>query len=353
MARLLGTGQALTHRRTRVAAARRTLACVVACVVACLVTFPALACINTFKTRVMEARGTGDPALVARVTAEAEQEWRKAPTLENTNDLAVAWVLAGRANDGIQLLRDLEKREPGSAIVAANLGTALELSGNDQEALQWIRESVRRDPKEHEGSEWVHVKILEAKLALSRDRNWLRTHSVVGWREGQQLLADARGLVRSPEDLIAPIKYQLRERTQFVNPPDAIVGDLYLTLGDIAHSYPGAFEDAWERDTERSSNYQMALQYGTLHDVRARRRMEEADRRLEAARAARQATDQRQRKAEEDARLREERRQEDEQRRAELRVEQLRRRQLALWVFLSLTVVVAVAVLWRRKRQAS
>lgn len=339
MARLLGSRQALTRA--------------LACAIACCVTLPALACINTFKSRIAQAYFAGDTASMAGITAEAEQEWRKAPTLENTNDLAVGWILTGKAAQGIQLLRDLEKREPGNAIVAANLGTALELNGDDQEALLWIRESVRRDPKEHEGSEWVHVKILEAKLALARDRNWLRTHSVVGWREGQQLLADERGLVRSPVDLVAPIKYQLRERVHFVKPPDAIVGDLYLTLGDIAHSNPGAYGDAWDRDAERASNYRMALRYGTLHDVRARRRMEEAERRIEASVPERQAAAQREQKARQQAQAQAERQRQEERLLAELRSEQLRRRQLALWVFLSLAAVVAVAVLWRRKRQAS
>jgi hypothetical protein len=314
---------------------------------------PALACLNTFASRVLEARGTGNAEAQARVLAEAEKAHRESPTLENTNDLAVAYIVTGRGAEGMQLLRDLEKRQPGNAKVAANLGTALELTGADQEALLWIRESVRRDPREHEGSEWVHVKILEAKLALKRDSNWLRMRSVVGWRDGQQLLADERGLVRSPMDLIAPITYQLKERTQFVDAPDAVVGDLYLTLGDIAHSYPGAFRNGWERDAAESSNYRSALHYGTVHDVRARSRMEDADARIEASRDERQAAARRGQMAQELANQKAERQRLEEQARADRREEQQRRRQLALWVFVSLAAVLAGALLWRRKRQAA
>jgi hypothetical protein len=311
---------------------------------------------ETFASRVREASKAGDPALVAGVTAAAEGQWRKAPTLENTNDLALAWILAGRAEEGIQLLRDLEKREPDSAIVAAHLGTALELTGSDQEALLWVRESVRRDPKEHEGSEWVHVKILEARLALARNPNWLRTHSVVGWREGQSLLADERGLVRSPRDLVEPITYQLAQRTRFVDPPDPIAGDLYLTLGDIAHSYPGAYANAWERDSDEYAHYQQALRYGTVHEVRVRGRLEDAKERIEASRPEREAAARRKQQAAaqaaQQAETRAVRQREEEQRRAERRHEQVRRRQLALWVFVSLGVVVAAALLWRRKQRA-
>lgn len=320
-----------------------------AVVAAMALAMPVFACLNTFTSRVMEAKGTGNTAEVAKITAEAELAWRAAPTLENTNDLAVARILTGKTEEGIQLLRELEKRQPGNAKVAANLGTALELTGSDAEALLWIRESVRRDPSEHQSSEWVHVKILEAKLALQRESNWLRTHSVVGWREGEQLLADERGLVRSPMDLRAPIAYQLNERTQFVSAPDAIVGDLYLTLGDIAHSYPGAYQNGWERDAEESSNYHAALHFGTVHEVRARKRMEAADRRIEASRPERQAAARRAQQAGEQARIRAELQRKEEQIRAERRDEQVRRRQLALWVFVSLAVVVAVALFWRRR----
>jgi hypothetical protein len=53
--------------------------------------------------------------------------------------------------------------------VAANLGTALELLGNKEEALHWIREGIRRNPQSHEGTEWLHAKILEAKIAAQKD----------------------------------------------------------------------------------------------------------------------------------------------------------------------------------------
>jgi hypothetical protein len=312
-----------------------------------IVASPAFACVNTFASRLLEARGTGNTAELAKITAETEQAWRAAPTLENTNDLAVGRILTGKPEEGIQLLRDLEKRQPGNAKVAANLGTALELTGSDQEALQWIRESVNRDPSEHQGSEWVHVKILEAKLALKRNSGWLRGHSVVGWRESETLLADERGLVRSPVDLIAPINYQLAERTQFVDAPDAIVGDLYLTLGDIAHSYPGAYKNGWERDQEESSNYHSALHFGTVHEVRARQRMEAADRRIEATRPERVAAAQRDTRAAQLAEVKRIEEREDQQRREARHAEQQRRRQLALWVFLSLAAIVAGALFWR------
>lgn len=350
MERLLGARKTLTASRSRLVPAW-------AGAVMLGIAAPVLACINTHQGEIKEAHARGDTAALESLVAKATADHDRAPTIENTNDLAVAWVLTGRVEDGIRLLRELEQQHPGSAIVAANLGTALDLAGQDQEALTWIRESVRRDPNEHEGSEWVHEKILEAKITLKKNPNWLRTRSVVGWREGQQLMADERGRVRSPADLIRPISYQLQERTRFVKPPDDIVGDLYLTLGDVAHSTSAAYPNLWERDAAESAAYEAALRYGTVHEVRVRERLELVNRRIEASRPERQAAERRARQAEAEAKARAERLQEQKQREAELRAErkqeQTRRRQLAVGMFISLGVVVVAVLFWRRKRAAA
>ena len=316
---------------------------------ALLITAPALACINTFSSQIMEARESGDDKRMAEITASAEEAHRSGATLKNTNDLAVAWILTGRMPEGIELLRDLEKRQPGNAIVAANLGSALELSGADAEALQWIRESVRRDPREHEGSEWVHVKILEAKISLKSDPNWLRKNSVVGWREGGRFPLDERSRPRTPLEIIRDIDYQLRERTQFVSAPDAIVGDLYLTMGDIAHAVPGAISDSWVRDETISRAYESALEYGTVHEARARERMATADLRMEAALPARQAAAAQELQAQQ----RElNRARATEQRKSELVETQRRRRWLPLVAFGTFGVVLAGVILYRRRKRA-
>lgn len=311
---------------------------------------PAAACINTFASRVMEAKGTGNQQALLEAVSSAEEAHRKSPTLENTNDLAVAWILTGRAPEGILLLRELDKQYPGNAIVAANLGTALELTGAEEEALQWIRESVRRDPQEHQGSEWVHVRILEARLAMKKDPNWLRKNSVIGWREGLRFPLDERSRPRAPADIIRAIQYQLDERTQFVSAPDAIVGDLYLNIGDIAHSVPGAVIDAWERDGTISRNYRSALSFGTVHEARARSRMEAADQRIEDARPAMQAAARR----EQEAKAHEAERDRNlEIRQSNLQDAKRRRQWLAAAAFGTFGVVVAGIFLYRARKRVS
>jgi tetratricopeptide (TPR) repeat protein len=157
-------------------------------------------------------------------------------TVEAHSDHAALLVYKGRPQEAIALLEAVERQHPGSYVVAANLGTAYELAGNDAEALRWIGEGIKRNPASHDGTEWLHVKILEAKIALARDPSWLETHSVLGldfgedaiptlpqqWPEGQDLPSTRKAL-----------QYQLRERLGFVKPPDPIVGALLADLGSL------------------------------------------------------------------------------------------------------------------------
>lgn len=311
---------------------------------------PASACLDTFTSQIIEAKDTGDQQVIREAVSAAEEAHRKSPTLANTNDLAVAWILTGRAPDGIQLLRDLDKQTPGNAIVAANLGTALELGGADEEALRWIRESVRRDPQEHQRSEWVHAKILEAKLALKQDPNWLRKGSVIGWREGQRLPLDERRRPRAPADIIRAIEYQLIDRRRFVSAPDAIVGDMYLNIGDIAYSVPGAVSDAWQRDGVISQNYRSALSFGTVHEARARSRMEEADKRIEQTRPAMQAAARREEESKANAAERE---RDSEIRQSDLQDAKRRRQWLAAAAFGTFGLVVAGIFVFRARKAAA
>jgi hypothetical protein len=311
-----------------------------------LIAAPVMACINTFETDFMYYKRKGDAQGMATMLARAEDAHRKSPTLENTNDLAAGRILSGRVSEGIQLLRELEAKQPGNAVVAANLGTALELAGDDEEALKWIRESVRRDPREHEGSEWVHVKILEAKLALKQDPNWLRKNSILGWREGQRLPLDEISRPRRAIDIIDAIQYQLDERIVFVEGKDPIVADLHLTIGDIAYAVPGAIGDPWRRDLLIQSSYEGAIFYGTPHEARARQRMAAADARIKAAQPGLQAAAAR----EEQARRRElDRERLAASKKQEMIDAQRQRRWMAFGAFALLGVVVSAVVFFRRR----
>ena len=141
----------------------------------------------------------------------------------------------GQFEKAREVLEAAEQAEPGDYAVASNLGTAYELLGENAKALAWIRKGIERKPGSHGGTEWVHVKILEAKLALAADPKWLETHTVLGLDYGRDArparIGDAPA-AKEKYTVLHGLSYQLRERLKFVKAPDALVGDLLFNLAN-------------------------------------------------------------------------------------------------------------------------
>lgn len=249
---------------------------------------PSVACINSysFDIKMMLAKDNREYAL--RTVAKLETEFKSDKSAETTNDLAVARILFGRVDEAIVLLKDLEQRHPGKAETAANLGTAFELAGKDKAAIEWIREGIRRDPREHFGSEWVHVRILEAKIALKSDAAWLDKHSVLGLSFGDAPqpvdpgpAVDHLGGSHPLSKAARAVAYQLFERTLLVRPRDRLVADLYVTSGDLAFFLSQGESNTVSRRIkvrEARAAYEGALSYGDPRTELIRRRLAELDR---------------------------------------------------------------------------
>jgi hypothetical protein len=188
---------------------------------------------------------------------QMEAELRNEPGLSNRSDYSVALMYLGRYNQAVALLQQLEKKEPGHYFIAANLGTAYELSGDNTNALRWIREGIRRNPDSHEGTEWLHARILEAKIAQQKDADYFKKHSVLDLHPGDidtEEGAQIDGKHFSPGDIAHAIDYQLRERMQFVKPPDQAVAALLFDYAAI---------DARIRSLESATKVvQLAVEYG-------------------------------------------------------------------------------------------
>lgn len=241
---------------------------------------PSFACINTFDSNLRRSQAQGDAKSVAVIMAGLEKAHAEKPTLENSNDLGVARLLTGKTDDAIALFRETEKKFPGSATVAANLGTALELGGDNEEALTWIREGIKRDANEHKGSEWLHARILEAKIALAKDPAWLEKNRVLELDFGQadvpaapEILPIENGRIKGAAQLVEQIDYQLDERTKYVKPPDPIVGDLYASEGDLAIAGAISPLDDRKSDLSPAEYYERALKYGAPHADLIRKRL--------------------------------------------------------------------------------
>lgn len=150
---------------------------------------------------------------VARYEARPKAAKR---SLEERTDYAVALIFLGHHRKAIDALVALERDHPGVYATAANLGTAYELVGDLKNALKWIEKGIERNAASHQGTEWLHLAILRAKINLAGNPAWLAEHTVL---EGNTN--------RSADEIMRAIAYQLEERLQFVQPLDPVICDLF------------------------------------------------------------------------------------------------------------------------------
>lgn len=203
-----------------------------------------------------------DRAYWEKVLVDLEKQKKNYPFLDYRNNFAVALIHLGQVKDAISILEELERQSPGQYVIAANLGTAYELNSENQKALDWIKEGITRSQDSHLGTEWLHVKILEAKLAMEKEPEWLKRHSVLGMDFGtgetpqlpNNLTTDYNGRQKSLAEIEKALVYQLHERLEFIKPPDPMVADLLFDLSNVF---------AFTRTPEhRKAIYDLALSYG-------------------------------------------------------------------------------------------
>ena len=207
-----------------------------------LLAWSASACLNGYEAELEALLSSQDKSLVQEVVADLERKHKTNPTHQIANDLGAAYIVAGRYAEAEAVLRSAEASQPGQPKTAFNLGTALELAGKNEDALHWIRIGLQRDPKDHQETEWLHAKILEAKLQLQHTPDWLSGNSVLGLSFGvgaspekpAQTLRNASGKPMTLAEAQNAIAYQLKERLKFVAPPDPIVGDIMFDWGNLA-----------------------------------------------------------------------------------------------------------------------
>ena len=142
-------------------------------------------------------------------------------------DEAARLIIRGDAAGALRRLEEIESQYPGLYQTAANMGTAYELTGDDEKALHWIRTGIRRNPYSHMKAEWLHVKILEAKIALKKDPHWLESHTITGMdpREETGVYDTLQG-PKSRRDILESMRSQATVRALFIKPLDTILAHL-------------------------------------------------------------------------------------------------------------------------------
>jgi tetratricopeptide (TPR) repeat protein len=213
---------------------------------ALLLTVDARACLNGYRTTLgggaidiefgtwrgrPQGRDLAAEAPANRQWLRAQDSlWRAHHRLEDYSDYGVALVYLGRYREAQAVFEAIEAQRPGLYATAANLGTTYELLGQNERALHWITRAVQLNPKSHEGSEWIHVNILKAKL---RGPAGITSQQLLGTDFGRGLAPTTT--LAEPEllQLRAALYYQLTERLSFVPAPDPVVARLLFDLGNI------------------------------------------------------------------------------------------------------------------------
>ena len=163
------------------------------------------------------------------------------PSLNNGVDYSAALLHNNQANTAIDVLLRLNAQFPNTYQIATNLGTAYELMGDNHKALEWIKKGIALNPHSHSQSEWVHVKILNAKIASDGDANWFQHHSILGlpFRE-QGLFVDALHFPHNNhqqratlQEMIDHVGRQLHERMVLTPKNDPVVANLLFDLGHL------------------------------------------------------------------------------------------------------------------------
>jgi len=151
------------------------------------------------------------------------------------SDYAWLELRTGDKQKAVSLLEELYRRHPNEYNIAANLGTGYELTGNNEKAIELLRKAVSINPASHFGSEWIHINLLEEKIAAKPDYKKIIGLSITDY---ESYLSNLNyKFPQPPAALKKQIAWQLHERIAFVKAPDPVVAQLVLDFADlVAHT---------------------------------------------------------------------------------------------------------------------
>ena len=205
------------------------------------------ACINTYA---FELGGEGMDQ--QRANAELNSMDQQFKTHQELNDYGVMLIYAHQYEKAIQVFKEIEKTHHLLAKTAANLGTAYELNGEIEKAQYWIAQGIKRNPHIHDNSEWIHLKILDAKLAQKQNPDWINKHDVLGLDFGLSAAPKAKvealfiqNQNLNLETILEHSKVQMDQRLRFVH-NDPITAQILFNMANIeAVLFSGDEDTIW------------------------------------------------------------------------------------------------------------
>ena len=159
--------------------------------------------------------------------------------IHTTEAIAVAKIIDKKYQDAIKYLLALEKEQQGVYSTASNIAVAYELQGDIENAIHWTQEALKRNKQAHYNTEWLHLFILKSKLKIRDNLLSLGNAHLIELPKtyDDNTYINIDGERHTISEVRNALIYQLKERTLFVKPKNAIVADLFYTLAEIeAHT---------------------------------------------------------------------------------------------------------------------
>lgn len=165
-----------------------------------------------------------------KVKKELDSLYKKTNDLDYLSDIGYVLIIEGKYIEALDIYSEIEKKSPNRYSTASNMGTIYELLGDNKKAYFWIEKGIQINPTSHNGSEWLHLKILEAKINKEKnlDSNFFFSTSFGTFNNAQTELSNSK-----IEKLISDIYYQLNERITFIKGTDLIIANLLFDLGNL------------------------------------------------------------------------------------------------------------------------
>ena len=212
-------------------------------VVLVLISFKSFACLNG-ETRVLkngEAVYIDYRGLVPhghnfflkdfpRLISELDSLYRKTNDIDYLSDKGYLLIVQKKYDEALKLYLGIERIKPNRYSTASNLGTLYELMGENQKAYEWIKKGIQINPESHNGSEWLHLRILETKIKNLTD---VSGQFLINTNFGDKAEPKSKLSKAEIDKLAKEIYYQVNERITFIKPQDKIISILLFELGNL------------------------------------------------------------------------------------------------------------------------
>jgi tetratricopeptide (TPR) repeat protein len=165
------------------------------------------------------------------ILGELDSLWKATANIEYLYDYGLVLMYQQKYEAAKNVFLTIEKDKPNRYSTAVHLSTIYELMGDNSDALLWIQKALYINPVLNDSSEWLHVKILEAKIYGERCIN---SDFLLGANFGRDSLPISSLSHEKLMQLRRSVFLQLNEQLTFIQPKDKVVAQLLFDLANLS-----------------------------------------------------------------------------------------------------------------------